>query len=143
MQFLVEAFVLALLGGVIGIALGLGIAGAAAYGMQIPFAPSLSIIALSFAFSGAIGVVFGFFPARRAARLDPVAVDGDDDPVAGRLGDVQHRLRLRGIWSRNQTQALHRSTSNLPSRGGEPGWGTRWHTVGSDTGAGELPGPAA
>jgi len=72
MQFLVEAFVLALLGGVIGIALGLGIAGAAAYGMQIPFAPSLSIIALSFAFSGAIGVVFGFFPARRAARLDPI-----------------------------------------------------------------------
>jgi len=72
LQFLVEAFVLALLGGVIGIALGLGIAGAAAYGMQIPFAPSLSIIALSFAFSGAIGVVFGFFPARRAARLDPI-----------------------------------------------------------------------
>jgi putative ABC transport system permease protein len=72
MQFLVEAFVLALLGGVIGIALGLGLAGLAAYGMQIPFAPSPAIIALSFAFSGAIGVVFGFFPARRAARLDPI-----------------------------------------------------------------------
>ena len=72
MQFLVEAFVLALLGGVLGIALGLGIAVAASYGMQIPFAPSPFIIALSVAFSGAIGVVFGFFPARRAARLDPI-----------------------------------------------------------------------
>ena len=72
MQFLVEAFVLALLGGVIGIALGLGIAGAAAYGMQVPFLPSPFIVALSFAFSGAIGIVFGFFPARRAARLDPI-----------------------------------------------------------------------
>jgi putative ABC transport system permease protein len=72
MQFLVEAFVLALLGGVLGIGLGLGIAGLAAYGMQIPFAPSPAIIGLSFAFSGVIGVVFGYFPARRAARLDPI-----------------------------------------------------------------------
>jgi putative ABC transport system permease protein len=71
-QFLVEASVLALLGGILGIALGLALAGLAAYGMAIPFAPSPAIIALSFAFSGAIGVVFGFFPARRAARLDPI-----------------------------------------------------------------------
>ena len=63
---------LALLGGVLGIGLGLALAGLAAYGMQIPFSPSPFIIALSFAFSGAIGVVFGFFPARRAARLDPI-----------------------------------------------------------------------
>ena len=71
-QFLVEALVLALMGGVIGIALGLGIAGAAAYGMGIPFAPDPTIIALAFAFSGTIGIVFGFFPARRAAKLDPI-----------------------------------------------------------------------
>ncbi|MGE0213441.1 MAG: ABC transporter permease [Parvibaculaceae bacterium] len=71
-QFLVEALVLALIGGVIGIALGLSIAAAAAYGMGIPFAPDPTIIALAFAFSGTIGIVFGFFPARRAAKLDPI-----------------------------------------------------------------------
>lgn len=71
-QFLVEALVLALLGGVIGIMLGLALAGTAGYFLAIPFAPSLSIIVLAFLFSGAIGLGFGFFPARRAARLDPI-----------------------------------------------------------------------
>lgn len=71
-QFLVEALVLALLGGMIGIMLGLALAGTAGYFMAIPFAPSLSIITLAFLFSGAIGLGFGFFPARRAARLDPI-----------------------------------------------------------------------
>ena len=71
-QFLVEAIVLTLLGGIIGIALGLGLAGAAAYGLAIPFAADMRIVALAFLFSGAIGVVFGYFPARRAARLDPI-----------------------------------------------------------------------
>jgi putative ABC transport system permease protein len=71
-QFLVEAIVLALLGGGLGIALGLSLAGFAAYAMGIPFAPGALIVALSFFFSGAIGVAFGYFPARRAARLDPI-----------------------------------------------------------------------
>ncbi|WP_119392231.1 ABC transporter permease [Taklimakanibacter lacteus] len=71
-QFLVEALVLALMGGVIGIILGLGLAGIAGHFMTIPFVPSLSIITLAFLFSGAIGLGFGFFPARRAARLDPI-----------------------------------------------------------------------
>jgi putative ABC transport system permease protein len=71
-QFLVEAIVLATFGGVIGIVLGLGLAGAAAYGMSIPFTVNPSIVGLAFVFSGLIGVVFGYFPARRAARLDPI-----------------------------------------------------------------------
>ncbi|TMJ41177.1 MAG: FtsX-like permease family protein, partial [Alphaproteobacteria bacterium] len=71
-QFLVEALVLALMGGVIGIMLGLALAGLAIHFMAIPFVPSPSIIALAFLFSGAIGLGFGFFPARRAARLDPI-----------------------------------------------------------------------
>ncbi len=71
-QFLVEALVLALLGGVLGIMLGLALAGIAVHFMSIPFAPNPSIIALAFLFSGVIGLVFGFFPARRAARLDPI-----------------------------------------------------------------------
>jgi putative ABC transport system permease protein len=71
-QFLVEAMVLALMGGVIGILLGLALAGIAVEFMAIPFVPNPSIIAAAFLFSAAIGVVFGFFPARRAARLDPI-----------------------------------------------------------------------
>jgi putative ABC transport system permease protein len=71
-QFLVEAIVLAVFGGIIGIVLGLSLAGWAAYAMAIPFTTNPSIIALAFLFSGLIGVVFGYFPARRAARLDPI-----------------------------------------------------------------------
>jgi putative ABC transport system permease protein len=72
MQFLVEATVLALLGGVLGVALGLGIALAASYGMDIPFTADPAIAVMAFAFSALIGLAFGFFPARRAARLDPI-----------------------------------------------------------------------
>ena len=71
-QFLVEATVLSLLGGLIGIALGLGLAGAGSMALAIPFAPSLAIIALAVGFSALIGMVFGFFPALRGARLDPI-----------------------------------------------------------------------
>lgn len=71
-QFLVEATVLSLLGGLIGIVLGLALAGIATSTLAIPFVPSLSVIALAVGFSGAIGVVFGFFPALRGARLDPI-----------------------------------------------------------------------
>jgi putative ABC transport system permease protein len=72
MQFLIEAVVLSLIGGLIGILLGLALAYVAAQFMAIPFAPSLSVILLAFVFSAFVGVVFGFFPARSAARLDPI-----------------------------------------------------------------------
>jgi len=71
-QFLVEAVVLALFGGVLGIAIGLGLAAAGAAVMDVPFNADLRVIALAFAVSALIGVIFGFFPARRAARLDPI-----------------------------------------------------------------------
>ncbi len=72
MQFLVEAVVLAALGGLIGIVLATGASIALAQLMQIPYAFDPSINLLAFGFSAAIGVVFGYFPARRAARLDPI-----------------------------------------------------------------------
>jgi len=71
-QFLVEATVLSLLGGLIGIALGLSLAGLAAVTMSIPFAPSIPVILLAVGFSALIGMVFGFFPALRGARLSPI-----------------------------------------------------------------------
>jgi putative ABC transport system permease protein len=71
-QFLVEATVLSLLGGLIGIAIGLGLAGGASVALEIPFAPSLLVILLAVGFSALIGMVFGFFPALRGARLDPI-----------------------------------------------------------------------
>jgi putative ABC transport system permease protein len=72
LQFLVEAIVLSLIGGLIGIATGLGFGLIGAQMLQIPFTPNAGVIVLAFGFSAAVGVVFGFFPARRAARMDPI-----------------------------------------------------------------------
>jgi putative ABC transport system permease protein len=71
-QFLVEAVVLSLFGGLIGVALGLGLSGAASFGLGVPFVLDPKIVALAFVFSAAVGVGFGYFPARRAAHLDPI-----------------------------------------------------------------------
>jgi putative ABC transport system permease protein len=71
-QFLVEATVLSLLGGLLGIALGLGLAGGASAFLAIPFSPSPTIILIAVVFSAMIGMVFGFFPALRGARLNPI-----------------------------------------------------------------------
>jgi putative ABC transport system permease protein len=71
-QFLVEATVLSLFGGLLGIALGLGLAYGAAWAMNVPFVPSAAIVLLAVGFSALIGMVFGFFPALRGARLDPI-----------------------------------------------------------------------
>ncbi len=72
LQFLIEAALLAALGGVAGVATGLAGAAVAAWYIGLPFAPSLWIIVLAVVFSAAIGLIFGFFPARRAARLNPI-----------------------------------------------------------------------
>jgi putative ABC transport system permease protein len=72
LQFLVEAVVLAALGGLIGILLATAASIVLAQVMSIPYTFDPTINALSFLFSAAIGVVFGYFPARRAARLDPI-----------------------------------------------------------------------
>jgi putative ABC transport system permease protein len=71
-QFLVEAVVLSLVGGIIGVIVGLGLAFGASIFMAIPFAPQVYVVILAFGFSALIGVIFGYFPARKAARLDPI-----------------------------------------------------------------------
>jgi putative ABC transport system permease protein len=72
LQFLIEAVVLAALGGVIGIVLGLSAAKLGTSAFNIPFVLNPGIVLLSFAFSAGVGVAFGYLPARRAAQLDPI-----------------------------------------------------------------------
>ena len=71
-QFLIEAVVLAALGGLIGIVLATAASVVLAGVMDVPYLFSPSINLLSFLFAAAIGVLFGYFPARRAAQMDPI-----------------------------------------------------------------------
>ena len=71
-QFLIEAVTLSLIGGVIGIAAGLGGAEALSYFAEWRTLVAPQAIALAFGFAAAVGVFFGFYPARKAARLDPI-----------------------------------------------------------------------
>jgi len=71
-QFLIEAVTLSSIGGVIGIALGLGASQILSVVAHWPTLISLTSIAVAFLFSAAVGIFFGFYPAREAARLDPI-----------------------------------------------------------------------
>ena len=72
LQFLIKAMVLSVLGGVIGILIATAASYVLSGVMAVPFAFDLSFNLLALAFSAFIGVVFGYFPARRAARMDPI-----------------------------------------------------------------------
>ncbi|MFM9863947.1 MAG: ABC transporter permease [Micropepsaceae bacterium] len=72
LQFLIEAVLLSCVGGLIGAAIGLGGSAAIAYAIGVPFVLSPWVVVVAFVFSAAVGIVFGFFPARRAAGLDPI-----------------------------------------------------------------------
>jgi putative ABC transport system permease protein len=72
LQFLIEAVVLSALGGVVGILIATGASYWLSGLMGVPYTFDLSINLLALVFSAAIGVVFGYFPARSAARMDPI-----------------------------------------------------------------------
>jgi putative ABC transport system permease protein len=72
LQFLIEAVVLSALGGLVGVVIATAASWGGARLMEVPYVFDPAINLLSMLFSAAIGVLFGFFPARRAARLDPI-----------------------------------------------------------------------
>jgi putative ABC transport system permease protein len=72
LQFLVEAVMLSLLGGIAGVLAGLGASAAGAALLGLPLVLDAWIVAVAFLFSGVVGVVFGYFPARKAAQLNPI-----------------------------------------------------------------------
>jgi len=72
LQFLIEAVVLAAFGGLVGVVLAAAASIGLARLMEVPFLFNPGVNLVSFVFSAAIGVIFGYFPARRAARMDPI-----------------------------------------------------------------------
>jgi len=72
LQFLVEAAVLSSFGGAVGIVLALAASVGLASVLNVPFVFNASIVAIAFVFSAAVGLVFGYFPAKKAAQLDPI-----------------------------------------------------------------------
>ncbi len=71
-QFLVESIALSTLGGVIGLVIGVGGTWLVTWQLNMPFVISPTVMAVGFSFSVAIGIIFGYFPARKAAMLNPI-----------------------------------------------------------------------
>ena len=72
LQFLIESFLLSMVGGLIGVALGIALSAILCSAMGTGFALSYSAIALGVGFSAAVGIIFGWSPARKASRLNPI-----------------------------------------------------------------------
>jgi putative ABC transport system permease protein len=72
LQFLIEAIVISIVGGAIGIAVGYGIAEFLRNYQQMAAIVPLNAVVIAVAFSAAVGIFFGFYPARKAAGLDPI-----------------------------------------------------------------------
>lgn len=72
MQFLLEALFICILGGLMGVALGIGGAWMVSQSTDMPIVVTLNMIGLAFIFVTVIGIFFGFYPARKAAALKPV-----------------------------------------------------------------------
>ncbi|NPV91505.1 MAG: FtsX-like permease family protein [Firmicutes bacterium] len=71
-QFLIEAVVLSLVGGIVGLMLGTGLSALFSAVLELPFGFSLSTLLLAFGFSSAVGIFFGIYPASKAAKLSPI-----------------------------------------------------------------------
>ena len=107
MQFLVEAVVLSSLGGLIGIILALAGSVWLAGFLRVPFIFNAGIVIVAFLFSAAVGVIFGYFPALKAARLDPIEGRRYSKPGSGLALIIARRLTFnRHTLVFNNTQML-------------------------------------
>src|SRR5262249_60154866 len=82
-QFLIEAVVLCLMGGLLGVTLGAVVSTVLHRTLQWNTSVGVDSVALAFGFSAAVGVVFGVWPARRAAALDPIEALRYEEPPPG------------------------------------------------------------
>ena len=71
-QFVIEALMLSMIGGLVGIALGIGGSAMISHLADWPVLIGLEAVLIAVLFSAAVGVFFGYYPARKAARLDPI-----------------------------------------------------------------------
>jgi putative ABC transport system permease protein len=71
-QFLIEAVIISLIGGGLGILTGIGVGELLSKVMASSILVRPAVVAVAFFFSGAIGIFFGFYPARKASALDPI-----------------------------------------------------------------------
>ncbi len=71
-QFLIEAIVISCLGGIIGILMGMGLSNLLGSLLNIPAQPGISTIIMAFSFSAIVGIFFGFYPANKASKLNPI-----------------------------------------------------------------------
>lgn len=71
-QFLFEAMMITFVGGIVGVILGMGVSSILSRSMDLPFIFSLSSVLLAFGVSAAIGILFGWYPAQKAANLQPI-----------------------------------------------------------------------
>ena len=71
-QFLIESFLLSMIGGLLGVVLGLALSFALCQVMGMTFTLSTSAIILGVTFSAAVGIIFGWAPARKASKLNPI-----------------------------------------------------------------------
>jgi len=71
-QFLMESFMLSMIGGIVGILIGLILSYALCTMMETSFVISMGAIALGAGFSAAVGIIFGWAPARKASKLNPI-----------------------------------------------------------------------
>ena len=72
MQFLMESVMLSLMGGMIGIIVGNLVSALVAHLIDLPFVMNMSAMTLAFVFSASVGILFGWAPARKASRLNPI-----------------------------------------------------------------------
>ena len=121
MQFLIESVVIGVIGGLLGIACGVGIALAIAKSGLFQTVITAAPIIISFSFSVGIGLFFGIYPARKAAKLDPIEALRYDAQQQKRLSECDSLFCCRGSHAASPFTQI--DDNGIPTyAGGRPTW---------------------